>query len=72
MRHIPVRYQSQLTQCTDMLVACLSIDKTFYLNLNLQGRGIGIVVGCVLGMFPLLFYKEPETDKLRDESDKTY
>ena len=72
MRHIPVRYQFQLTQCTDMFAACLSIDNFyFYLNLNLQGRGIGIVVGCVLGMFPLLFYKEPETDKLRDESDKT-
>ena len=30
----------------------------------LQGRGIGIVIGCIFGMFPLLFYQEPESDKL--------
>ncbi|CAB3984190.1 transmembrane 65-like [Paramuricea clavata] len=37
------------------------------------GRGIGIIVGCILGMFPLLFYKEPDNDKLEppDDSSKT-
>ena len=28
------------------------------------GRGIGIVIGCIFGMFPLLFYEEPENEKL--------
>ncbi|XP_028406152.1 transmembrane protein 65-like [Dendronephthya gigantea] len=38
------------------------------------GRGIGIVIGCILGMFPLLFYKEPEVDRTEtpaSDTDKT-
>lgn len=42
--------------------------------LSQQGRVLGITVGCILGMIPLLFFKNKDTkeeeDKKKDESNK--
>lgn len=32
-------------------------------NLCFQGRGLGVVLGCLLGMFPLFFLPNHEEDK---------
>ena len=47
------------------------------MTILLQGKAIGISIGCVLGMFPLLYYKQPKKDtedketSTDDESDST-
>ena len=36
-----------------------------------SGRGIGVVVGCILGMFPLLFLKSKDDAETKDDKQKT-
>ena len=34
-----------------------------------QGKGIGVGIGCILGMFPLLFFKDDEKKKKKKEEE---
>lgn len=34
------------------------------------GRAIGILIGCIVGMFPLLFMPNPRSEKRKDQDKK--
>lgn len=45
---------------------------SFYLFIHLQGRALGVTIGCILGMFPLMFHrnKDAETNEKKQHLDK--
>lgn len=41
---------------------------------SMQGKAIGVGIGCILGMFPLLFFKDEDEKKkegVAEETEKT-
>lgn len=61
--------------CYELLIYVLLYYKyeidCFILNV-LQGRGVGVTIGCLLGMLPLLFMnKESENKESSEKAKKT-
>lgn len=47
------------------------LTRTFLVVLHLQGKAIGVGIGCILGMFPLLFFKDDEEKKAEGGEEQT-
>ena len=41
-----------------------------HLSSCVQGKGIGVGIGCILGMFPLLFFKDDEKKKKKKKEEE--
>ena len=39
------------------------IKTVYFFEIVIQGRAVGVAVGCLLGMFPLLFFDSDKEEK---------
>ena len=62
--------QCALTRQTALVsVPQCALTRPEPLSSCVQGKGIGVGIGCVLGMFPLLFFKDDDKKKKKKEEE---